>query len=118
MVPPRLSNVSLQFEGWLGDDLIETYPLFAVTDRLRAALRASGVSGVSFEQVPTIRSEQLLELQPGDEIGTWSLMAVTGRAGTDDAWLSPRWMLMVSQRFWDVASRFQLTYCDIAEHTS
>ena len=118
-IPPRFSNVSLEFDGWLGDDLIETFPLYAVTDRLRAALEEAGVSGMSFERVPATKSEQYMDLYPEEEIGTWSLMTVAGREGTgDDAWLSPGWVLMVSQRFWDVASQFQLTYGRFAEHPS
>lgn len=62
--PPRLSNVSLEFDGWLGDNLIETYPLFAVTDRLRAALEAAGMTGVSFEPVPAAKSEQYADMHP------------------------------------------------------
>ena len=117
--PPRLSNVALEFDSWLGDDLIETFPLFAVTDRLRAALEEARVCGVSFERVPVTKSEQYAELNPEDEIGMWSLMTVSGREGTgDDAWLNAGWGLVVSQRFWDVVAQFHMTYGQVAEHPS
>ena len=117
--PPRLSNISLAFEGWLGDDLITTYPLFAVTDRLRAALEGAGIRGVSFESVPAVKSEQYADLYPEEEIGAWALMTVTGReADGDDAWMNATTRLEVSQHFWDVAAQFQLTYCRVAERPS
>ena len=117
--PPRLSNVSLEFDGWLGDDLIETYPLFAVTDRLGAALLEAGVRGASFAPVLATKSEQFADLRPDTQIGAWSLMTVTGHEGAgDDAWLNSRSVLVVSQRFWNVVSRFQVANCEAVEHSS
>lgn len=119
VIPPRVSNISLEFDGWLGDDLVETYPLFAVTDRLRAALEGAGLRGVSFERVSATKSEQFADLRPDAQIGTWSLMQVTGHdGGGDDVWLNADRVLVVSRRFWDVATRFQITHCDVVEHAN
>jgi hypothetical protein len=36
--PPKVSRLHLRFMGWLGDDLLETFPCFLVTSRLAKAL--------------------------------------------------------------------------------
>ncbi|MFI2754947.1 hypothetical protein ACGIF2_16065 [Cellulomonas sp. P22] len=75
--------------------------------------------GVSFAPVPAVASEQFAGLRPDTQIGTWSLMTVTGReGGGDDAWLNSGSVLVVSQRFWDVATRFQVSNCGVVERPS
>jgi hypothetical protein len=115
VVPPRLSNVSLEFDGWLGDDLVETYPIYAVTDRLRAALEGADVTGVAFEEMSVSKSDQFQEFFPERALGRWSRMFITGSPVVGDAWMSEKSTLIVSPRFWLVLSQFNLENCEVAE---
>jgi hypothetical protein len=44
--PEVVTHLHYEFEGWLGDDLLTTFPEFIVTERLAAALEASKPTGL------------------------------------------------------------------------
>ena len=33
--PPKISKLHYQFDGWLGDDLLESFPCFIVSESLK-----------------------------------------------------------------------------------
>src|SRR6476660_8794270 len=46
--PPRVTALHYQFDGWLGDELLESFPCYIVTRRLAHALTAAGLSGFNW----------------------------------------------------------------------
>ena len=61
----KIIELHLEFQGWLGDDLMETHPVFYVTEKLKAALQKSKISGIEdFCQAIVTRSDSFVELYP------------------------------------------------------
>lgn len=111
--PPAITRLDFIFDGWFGDDLVTSDPVFLVTARLRAALEAAQVTGVQFDHVDVSTSEEFDEFFPGVAMPVWEWMRVTGFPGRDDGWSGPGRTLTVSQRFMDVLAGFDLTTCTV-----
>ena len=43
--PPVVTHMHYEFQGWLGDDLLTTFPEFVVTERLAVALESTTLTG-------------------------------------------------------------------------
>ncbi|MCC2317563.1 hypothetical protein [Cellulomonas chengniuliangii] len=111
--PPLVTRLDFIFDGWMGDDLVRSYPVYLVTDRLRTALEAAEITGINFDHVDVTTSDEFNEDFPDTELPTWHWLRVPGFAGHDDAWTGLQGRLTVSQRFMDVLTGFNLTMCSI-----
>lgn len=95
--PPRVSRLVYELEGWLGDDIVETFPCFLVTERLARALAKAGLTGFSLTDVTVRVGEQLAERLDGARpVFLW--LKVNGSEGSDDLWLDADQRLVVSER--------------------
>jgi hypothetical protein len=57
-----VKGLSVVFDGWLGDDLLEIFPSFIVTEKLADAMQEYGLSGFEFRDVRISTSEQFKEI--------------------------------------------------------
>jgi hypothetical protein len=60
--PPGVARLHLHFQGWLGDDLIECFPCFAVTEKLGRRLDVAGLSGFTLASLEVSTSVDFDEL--------------------------------------------------------
>jgi hypothetical protein len=60
--PPIVRRLQVEFFGWLGDDLLEAFPVFLATERLARAIDAAQLSGVSWGPVEAGWDEQAAEM--------------------------------------------------------
>jgi len=114
--PPVVERLHYEFDGWLGDDLLESFPCFIVTKALRERLTQSGLSGCQFEDAEVSKSDLFEEIHPDRELPEFAWLKVLGRAGVDDFGLSPDHRLVVSQRALDALKSFKLDNCDTEEY--
>lgn len=79
--PPIVSYLHYDFDVWLGDDLLEAFPCFIVTEGLAETIRNANLSGVEFHQVEISTSEQFKEMYGAREIPpfVWLYPARTSR---------------------------------------
>jgi hypothetical protein len=94
------------FEGWQGDELLESAPCYIVTQQLADRLRAGGMRGVSFDQVEISRSEIFDELHPNETLPPFVWMKITGTKGKDDFFFAAYARLVVSQRVWQIITPY------------
>ncbi len=113
--PPRVQRLHYEMAGWLGDELLESFPCFIVTARVRDALLGLGASGCTFDTVEISRSDTFEELYPDRMLPPFYWLKVQGRAGVDDVGLSDDNRLVVSKRVLDLLRAFDLANCDIRE---
>jgi hypothetical protein len=113
--PPAVGDLHLQFEGWLGDSLLETFPCFVVTLPLAEALSAAALSGFTLDRVEVSTSEQFVELHPELALPEFQWLRPSGQAGQSDFGLSPDNRLVVSQRALSILQGHSLKHADI-EH--
>jgi hypothetical protein len=115
--PPHVQRLHYEMEGWLGDDLLESFPCFIVTARVKDALLGLGASGFTFDSVEVSKSPTFEELHPGRKLPAFFWLKVQGRAGADDLGLSQDHRLVVSRRVLDVLRSLDLANCDVSEYS-
>ncbi|MEX2172316.1 MAG: hypothetical protein WD851_23550 [Pirellulales bacterium] len=116
--PPTIEKLSVRFDFWLGDDLLEGYSYFLATERLKMAIEEAQLSGYSFDDVTVTRSiefEELEEFHPGREFPKFYWMKIFGRAGEDDFGLSDNHCLVASEKSFDLLKSFKIDNCDVEE---
>jgi hypothetical protein len=111
--PPLVKRVHYEFDGWLGDDLLEAFPCFIVTRALGQRLAAAGLTGFTLDDAEVSMSDLFEEVHPDRELPGFAWLKVLGRPGTDDLGLSLDHRLVLSQRALDVLKPFKVEHCDI-----
>jgi len=96
--PPDVKRLHYELDGWLGDDLLESFPCYIVTDRIKIAIDDVAETGFDFDDVEITTSEQFHELYSDREIPTFWWLKVSGEAGVDDFGISADNCLVVSER--------------------
>ena len=61
---PIIKHLHFVFDGWLGDDIIETSPCFLVSERLKLLIEKNMLSGCVFQNVEISYSDLFKELYP------------------------------------------------------
>jgi hypothetical protein len=111
--PPMVSALHYEFEGWLGDDLLETFPCFIVTERLKSALEDAGSTGCSFAPVKVTVSDSFAECYPDRALPQFYWLRVTGTPEKDDFSLASDHRLLVSDEALDVLRAFTIEHCEV-----
>jgi hypothetical protein len=116
VAPPVVTKLHCRFLGWLGDDLLESFPCFTCTERLKDALALENLTGFALENVSVSTSPEFDELYPGRQLPKFFWLKVNGNAGRDDFGVSKDYRLVVSERALECLRRFQIENCDIEEY--
>ncbi len=96
--PTVVHKLHYQFDGWLGDELLESTPCFIVSDRVAQEVMRAHLAGVRFDQVEVTVSEQFRELYPNRQLPKFVWLRVEGTAGQDDFGTAPDGRLIASER--------------------
>ena len=96
--PPKIARLHYDFDGWLGDVLLESFPCFIATEGVVRELMSMRSTGVSFGHVEITKSEQFDEIYPGRQLPEFRWLKVSGKPGVDDFGLTDDFRLVVSQR--------------------
>lgn len=94
----RVQRLHYVFEGWCGDEIVESTPCYIVTDRLAGIIRSFGLTGVDFDEVEIERSAGFRELHPDESLPPFMWMKVGGARMKDDFFLAGYGRLVVSER--------------------
>lgn len=113
--PPRVSHLQIQFDGWLGDDLLTSFPSFFVTAGLAAALRESSFSGFTLAPMDVVASDLYDQLHPNQPLPACHWLQISGAAGVDDFGVTAQADLVVSQHVLEFLRRFQLRNCEVQD---
>jgi hypothetical protein len=114
--PPIVISLHYEFQGWLGDDLLESFPCFIVTSRLADKLRRSEMTGYRLAAVKVSTSDLFREMHPRRKLPPFQWLQPVGEAGVDDFGLSSKpHRLVVSKRALECLRGFQLEHCDVSE---
>jgi hypothetical protein len=111
--PPKVSHLHHRFEGWLGDDLLETFPCFLVSSALAAALEEAGLTGFSLDAVEVSTSPEFQELSRPRPLPEFRWLKVTGVHHHADFRLTPDFRLEVSSRALDVLKNFSIAHAAV-----
>jgi hypothetical protein len=114
--PPEVSRLHYEMDGWLGDELLESFPCFVVTQRLGDAIQNAHLTGVGFGDVEVTTSEQFRELYPERELPQFVWLKVVGKAAKDDFGLDDQSRLVVSEKALQVLRAMTLENCEVSEY--
>lgn len=116
--PPVVHRFHYEFEGWLGDDILESFPCFIVSDRLAAELKRSGLRGFELDDVHITTGPVFEESRPGVRLPTFRWLKVTGTPGLDDFGIGADHRLVVSSEALILLERFGLDHADRAPYSN
>lgn len=106
--PDIVEALDYEFDGWGGDELLESTPCFIVTERLANEIVRAGLSGIVFDHVEISKSGQFEDWYPGRTLPKFLWMKVEGEAGRDDFGINSDLILVVSDRALAVLKSGQL----------
>ncbi len=113
--PASVSALHCELDGWLGDDLVEMFPCFVVTEALRDALVAEGLSGFTLADVIVTSTRRYAEVHPGQTLPKFYWLQVIGAPNKSDFWMENDQSLAVSDRAWGLLKNFNLVNCKVRQ---
>jgi hypothetical protein len=96
--PPHIDHVHYIFDGWLGDALVESFPVFLIRQSATEQIDAAGLTGVTFDKAEIETSDQFAELHPDRPLPGFLWLRPTGTAGDSDFAVAKDGRLVVSGR--------------------
>ncbi|WP_029326634.1 hypothetical protein [Bacillus sp. m3-13] len=112
-----------EFEGWLGDDLIESTPTFIISNNLKNELLKSDFRDYKLEDCLVTTSDEFEELYPNKELPSFTRFIPLGTIEIEGEsfknWsghhfsLSLKGELVVTQKALDFLEKFSIENCDI-----
>ncbi|MER8446107.1 hypothetical protein NKH52_23220 [Mesorhizobium sp. M1066] len=99
--PPLVTRLHYEFDGWLGDRMVASFPCYLVTEDVAEKILKSEFSGVTFDKVEVTTSELFEEMQPDQKLPPFVWLKVNGDAGRDDFGIAKDLRLVVSERVLD-----------------
>jgi hypothetical protein len=115
--PPVVKRLHYELEGWLGDDLVQTFPCYLVTKKLQATLAAMHPTGLSFAAADVSAAEGFNDRNPGVALPELTWLKVHGAPGKDDFGLTADARLVVSDHILEQMQTAQLSHCDVVDFT-
>ena len=115
--PPRIRHLHYQFDGWLGDEIIESFPCLIVSQRL-AVLFPSTLTGFELAEVEISKSEEFEDLCPGRILPAFRWLKVNGTAGVDDFGVAEDNRFVISQNALETLRQGMMSNCGVEEWRS
>jgi hypothetical protein len=112
--PPKVSHLHYEFHGWLGDDIVESFPCLVVTQRL-ADLLPPTLTGFELAELEVSTSDQFRQLHPGRDLPAFRWLKVYGTAGVDDFGVAEDLRFVVSEAVMNILRQVSTANCEAAE---
>lgn len=96
--PTVVHKLHYEFQGWQGDELLESTPCFIVSERGAREIQKAQLTDATFDEVEVTTSEQFKELYPTRRLPKFVWLKVAGKPGQDDFAIAPDGRLVVSER--------------------
>lgn len=123
---PVIGRFQYEFEGWLGDELLEAFPCFIVTASLADAMVGARLTGIELEEVEVLKSQTFEDLYPGRALPEFRRLNPLGRLQTDSDGSASGWSghdlslnqlaeLVVTETALATLRAHRLSHCDVDE---
>lgn len=111
--PPVVTHMHYEFQGWLGDDLLTTFPEFVVTERLAVALESTTLTGFVLAGIEVSAGGMWEQLYNDRLLPKCRWLKVTGTAGQADLGKTELADLVVSQAAFELLHTFSMSSCTV-----
>ncbi len=112
--PPVVSKLHFVIDGWMGDDIIECFPVFLITSKLYEELQKYEVTGYELKDVEIEKSDEFNTLFPNFVLPVFKWINISGKKGADFA-INEKHKLRVSSKALKLLKKHSLLHCIIAE---
>lgn len=112
---PVVTRLNYEFDGWLGDAILETVACFIVTDEARQMIETAGLTGVSFSDVEVTRSGLFTDLYGDKVLPHFWWMIVAGKPEADDFGMAKDLRLIASARALTTLRNAGLTHAEVEQ---
>lgn len=96
--PPSVESLHFVFEGWLGDQLVESFPCWLISKPLVQLFKDSQITGWTIEDADIEFSRQFYEVGNREALPEFKWLLVNGRPNIDDLCISTDYRLQVSEK--------------------
>ena len=110
--PPVVHELHYVFTGWLGDDLIESFPCYIISERLANYLRHTQLTGFKFSPVEVTKSDEFQTNYQDSVFPSFTWLQITGDI-SNDFFIGSSGILVVTKAGLDVLKMFNIRHCYI-----
>ena len=110
--PPKIENLEFLFKGWLGDCLIECFPVFLITEKVVQKLTDNKVSGFSLKKAEIRKDHPFDEIHPNLILPKFVWIDINGTAKKSDFGIENN-SLIVSRKVLEILKSEGLNHCEI-----
>jgi len=111
--PPALSHLDFTLDYPDADELIQSFPVFLISERLGSRLQAAGLTGFTLTGARVRPSDNYLAVHGDAPHPHYLWMQVAGVAGEADCWLDDSLMVCVSDRMMTILEAVGLSDCSV-----
>jgi hypothetical protein len=119
-----ITDLEYMFDGWLGDALLTSFPVYLVTDELARDLTREELSGIQLEAVKISTSEEFDELQSDTKLPQFRRLMPQGKVkltgnnrikswSGHDMCLNEQADLIVTERCLNILRRHGIDNCEV-----
>lgn len=110
-----VTNLHIELEGWLGDDLMECSVCYVVTEQLKKYLEDSGFTGFYFAPLERTKGVDFIDnYKLGIELPDFYWIQIIGKKDIDDMYLTTDNRLYISAPLLKkIQSNFNTRYLDV-----
>lgn len=113
--PPKITKLHYIFDGWLGDDIVESFPVYLISEKLYELLKETELTGFEIDDCETEISETFATLQPDKTLPKFYWLKITGKTNRDDFWINEDNILTISESAYELIKQTNISNCDIDE---
>ena len=106
--PLTVSKLHYIFRGWLGGEIVESFPCYLVSARLAEAIQTSGLTGADFSEVEVEIDMQfeMFEREVVEALPKWVWLKPAGQVGIDDFWVDANGQLAITGQAYELLQKF------------
>ena len=112
--PPKVEYLDYIFNGWLGDCLVESFPVFMITEMAANELLENKLTGFELKEASVSIDPSFADLYPDSDTPDFKWLAVNGKAFSTDFGLKDN-MLIASKEALLIIQKHGLKHCDIVK---
>ena len=106
--PPIVKMLHFEFEGWLEDDILETFPCYIVTESLKNKIEEEELTGITFDNLFVTKSLNFFELYPNKQLPRFYWAIINGVYAKHDFFLGTDNRLVISESAYKLFCGFNI----------
>lgn len=113
--PPLIKELHYEFDGWLGDDILESFPCYIITESLRKGIESNSLSGINFSDVLVSKSETFFDLYADRELPNFFWAKIIGEPFKDDFFITDKNSLAISEKAYILFKSYTIDQADLKD---